>query len=148
MPTLNMPPKKKKSTFHDNSVMREVRRKAYNNTTWRKTRDAYLHEHPICEECLKHGRIYGGGGDRGTIQVHHKKSPFINGGVEWDLMLDSDNLQTLCAQCHGELHSNKVVPNPSELIDILDELLLKDWEPDEEDKKIMKILENKMKDEN
>lgn len=33
MPTLNMPPKKKKSTFHDNSVMREVRRKAYNNTT-------------------------------------------------------------------------------------------------------------------
>ena len=121
MPTLNLP-KRKKSTFHSKTDKREQRQKAYNNTKWRKTRDAYLHEHPICEECLKQGRIYAGGGDRGEIHVHHIITPFQGDKVNMELLLDDNNLMTLCAQCHGEKHSNKKV-SPITIIEALDELL-------------------------
>ena len=131
MPTLNLP-QKKKSTYHSNTDMRELRRKAYNNTAWRKTRNTYLHEHPLCEECLKQGRIYAGGGDRGTIQVHHIKTPFTKGQVNMDLLLDSNNLQTLCAQCHGEIHNKKEICAAS-VIEMLDDLLNMDKSTEEID---------------
>lgn len=121
MPVINLP-KKKKSTFHSDTDKRELRKKAYNNTKWRKTRDAYLHEHPLCEECLKQGRIYGGGGDRGDIHVHHKVSPFKGNKIDMELLLDSNNLMTLCSKCHGEIHSKKEM-SASEMLEMLEQIL-------------------------
>lgn len=121
MPIINLP-KKKKSTFHSQTDKRELRKKAYNNTKWRKTRDAYIHEHPLCEECLKQGRIYGGGGDRGDIHVHHKVSPFKGNKIDMELLLDSNNLMTLCSKCHGEIHSKKEM-SASEMLEMLEQIL-------------------------
>lgn len=55
MPTINKIERKPKPSERKDTDMRELRRKAYNNTQWRKMRDTYMHEHPICEECLKKG---------------------------------------------------------------------------------------------
>ena len=122
MPVINLP-KKKKSTFHSQKDKRELRQKAYNNTKWRKTRDAYLHEHPLCEECLKQGRIYAGGGDRGDIHVHHIITPFQGDKVNMELLLDDKNLMTLCSKCHGEKHGKKIDVSPREMLEMLEQIL-------------------------
>lgn len=121
MPTINLPQKKQKSTAHKDTDNRLVRKKAYADTRWQKTRDMYIHQHPLCEECLKHNRIYAGGGDRGAIHVHHIKSPFFNGKVDWDKMLDDKNLETVCAKCHAEIHGKE--KTNSEIIEMLDWIL-------------------------
>lgn len=138
MPVINLP-KKKKSTFHSDTDKRELRKKAYNNTKWRKTRDVYLHEHPLCEECLKQGRIYGGGGDRGDIHVHHIITPFQGDKVNMELLLDSNNLMTLCSKCHGEIHGHKEKISPITIIEALDELLY--GKPTKETLMIKKLIE-------
>ena len=54
MPTLNLQKKTKKeiNQRNENTASREMRRKAYNNPEWRKLRDIYIKEHPLCEDCL------------------------------------------------------------------------------------------------
>ena len=52
MATINKLPKKEKAQRTDNTPMRELRRTAYNSTTWRRLREVYMHQHPLCEECL------------------------------------------------------------------------------------------------
>lgn len=101
MPYLNKPPKKEKNTNHNNTDMRELRRKAYNNSSWRKTRDTYMKEHPICEECLKYGKVTP------AEDIHHIKSPFKNGEINYTLLLDYTNLMALCKTCHAEIHNRQ-----------------------------------------
>lgn len=133
MPTINRTPRKPKSTFHNDTVRREIRKKAYNDSRWRKVRQTYLQAHPLCEECLREGKVYAGTLDD-PLQVHHKKSPFQNEAVNYDLLLDDNNLETICSRHHALKHQEEHgYKDPQKIIAILDELLLKDDWGDDED---------------
>lgn len=58
---------------------------------WRKVRAGYVQLHPLCEECLKHGRLVP------VDEVHHIL-PLANGGTN-----DFDNLMSLCKSCHSAI---------------------------------------------
>ena len=117
MPTINKIQKKKPSSERKETDMRKLRAEAYNNTTWRKMRDTYMHEHPICEECLKKGKITP------AEDIHHKRSPFSKGEVNYALLLDYDNLMAVCKECHGNIHAEQQGHiNPEEVIKQLDAL--------------------------
>lgn len=53
--------------------------------------------------------------------VHHKISPFKGGEINWSLLMDVNNLESLCKKCHGEEHAEENGHrNPQEIIDALD----------------------------
>ncbi len=69
---------------------RESTDKFYNTQRWKKLRAFFRKRHPLCEECLKEGRL------NPSIIVDHIK-PIKEGGspLAWD------NLQALCWSCHS-----------------------------------------------
>ena len=107
----------KRRTHHEDTPMRDLRQQAYQNTQWRKTREQYLRLNPLCEECLKKGKVTA------ASSVHHKESPFKTGEINYTLLLDFDNLEAICHECHGELHSKGHVDNPEENYNYLKSLL-------------------------
>lgn len=132
-PWINRPQRKPKSTKHNDTPERELRAKAYNTTAWRKVRQTYIQTHPLCEECLKEGKVYAGTMDD-PLQVHHIKSAFANGTINYDLLLDDNNLETICSRHHALKHQEeKGYQDPEKIIAILDELLLDD-NGDDDDK--------------
>lgn len=63
-------------------------------------RNWYIRRHPLCEVCLANGRTTS------AQQVHHKRE-FLSGLTEqqrWDLLLNEDNLMSVCKQCHMDIH--------------------------------------------
>lgn len=60
---------------------------------WKRIRDSYATEHPLCERCLKEGRYVK------MEEVHHKK-PLSLGGTH-----DRSNLESLCKVCHSKEHA-------------------------------------------
>lgn len=129
MPTINKLPRKPKSTYHNDTDNRELRKKAYNDSRWRKVRQTYIQNHPLCEECLKEGKVYAGTLED-PLQVHHKRSPFANGTINYELLLDDRNLETICSHHHGLEHTSS--NSPEKIIAILDELLIEDnWDDDD-----------------
>lgn len=133
MATINKPPRKPKSTFHNDNPSRELRKKAYNDTRWKKVRHTFLLSHPLCEDCLKEGKVYAGTLED-PLQVHHKKSPFATGTINYELLLDDKNLETICSRHHALRHQEeKGYQDPQKIIAILDELLLNDDWGDDED---------------
>lgn len=58
---------------------------------WQKIRNAYIHSHPLCEQCLKEGRMTP------AEEVHHKL-PLSHGGTH-----DFSNLMSLCKSCHSRI---------------------------------------------
>ena len=115
MPTIAKTEKKPKSTFHEKTPMRELRQKAYNSTAWRKLRIYHLKMEPLCQECLRKGIV------KAAEHVHHKRSPFINGEINWTLLLEDSNLESICAECHGKEHGRE--EKPEETIARLEALL-------------------------
>lgn len=117
MPTLNIKPKETKPQHH-NSDARKLRMEAYNNTSWKKLRDTYIKQNPLCELCLIDGKVTP------ATDVHHKQSPFKNGAINYQLLNDIENLQSLCKECHGKVHANQQghLTN-SQIIEMLDNLL-------------------------
>lgn len=71
-----------------------VGREVY-DSNWVKVRDAYLREHPLCEDCEAIGVV------RQADMVHHK-IPVANGGA----MYDEENLRSLCVTCHGKYQND------------------------------------------
>ena len=61
---------------------------------WRKLRQRYVANHPLCEQCLKDGRYVP------VDEVHHIKS-VDEGGTHED-----DNLISLCQSCHTKTRSS------------------------------------------
>lgn len=59
---------------------------------WKRIRDRYAAEHPLCEKCLEEGRV--------TLmeEVHHIL-PVSRGGTH-----DRTNLMSLCRSCHNKIH--------------------------------------------
>ena len=100
MPTIN-----KKPVLLNKSTKKQDRAKLYGTTQWKNLRKIYLQSHPLCEECLKNDIVTGE-----HLQVHHKLSPFdpnISEMEQWQRLLDWNNLQTLCRECHGKLHADE-----------------------------------------
>lgn len=56
--------------------------------SWKRIRDRYIKQHPICEMCL----------EAVATEVHHK-TPISKGGKHTD-----GNLLALCHDCHTEIH--------------------------------------------
>jgi 5-methylcytosine-specific restriction enzyme A len=54
---------------------------------WQRVRDAYVREHPVCEECR----------DAPTREVHH----VVPVRVDPSRRLDATNLRALCKGCHS-----------------------------------------------
>ena len=119
MPTLNLQKKTKKETNqrNENTASREIRRKAYNNTEWRKLRDTYIKEHPLCEDCLNEGKVVP------AEDIHHIRSPFQNGECNKALLLDYNNLMALCKQCHNKRHNPNQAPKIQDVLRQLADLL-------------------------
>lgn len=107
MPTLNLKKKTKKeiNQRNENTPNRELRHKYYNTTEWKKLREAYLKQHPVCEECLNKGKVTP------AEDIHHRISPFKNGECNKALLLDYNNLMSLCKKCHNMIHSKQNNPN-------------------------------------
>lgn len=118
MPQINKLEKKKKTFERKDTDMRKLRQQAYQNTAWRKLRDTYMHNHPICEECLNKGKVTP------ATDIHHMISPFQHGEVNYTLLLDYDNLMALCKECHATLHNNQNgVKTQKQILEELDTLL-------------------------
>ena len=59
---------------------------------WKRIRDRYVAEHPLCEMCLMDGRYT-------PVQEVHHIVPLSRGGTH-----DSSNLMSLCRSCHNKVH--------------------------------------------
>lgn len=59
---------------------------------WKRIRDRYVQSHPLCEQCLKEGRV------KPVEEVHHIL-PLSKGGTH-----RMNNLMSLCQSCHTKMH--------------------------------------------
>lgn len=59
---------------------------------WKRIRDSYAASHPLCEQCLKEGRLTP------VEEVHHIR-PVSKGGTH-----ERSNLMSLCQSCHNKIH--------------------------------------------
>lgn len=62
---------------------------------WKRIRDRYVSQHPLCEMCLGNDRMTP------TEEVHHKL-PLAEGGTH-----DQSNLIALCQSCHSRIHAER-----------------------------------------
>lgn len=90
-------PQKKKQT---DSAKQQKRRKIYNSKIWQDMRQSYLQNHPLCEVCEMEGKI------KLAEHCHHLDS-FVNyDGMEMmNKAYDSNNLCSVCADCHNRIHN-------------------------------------------
>ena len=73
----------------------------YGSRGWKMIRAKYFAEHPLCEDCLEKGIITP------ATDVHHVV-PFstgVNKNEQIKLLLDDNNLRSLCKKCHMKHHS-------------------------------------------
>lgn len=78
----------------------DVSGKYYNTKQWKNLRNYYIRRNPLCEICLSKGIV------KPANEVHHR-TPYLRGKTDeerWQLLLDEDNLQSLCYECHDEVH--------------------------------------------
>lgn len=95
MPEIKKP--KKRSTYKKHSE----NNKAY-NSSWNKLRNSYIMSHPLCEMCLVEGIT------KEAEEVHHKIpiSTTDDPLEKMELLLDSNNLMSLCKAHHHKIHNN------------------------------------------
>lgn len=101
MPTLNKPKKKRIYVKNErNSGISNI----YNSKQWKDLRNLYLLEHPLCEKCLKLGKVSA------TEEIHHirKISSGRNEAEMKEIAYDYVNLMALCKECHHKIHNNKI----------------------------------------
>lgn len=77
---------------------RPEQKKFYSSKKWKRCRDTYLSEHPICERCSKKGIIVA------AEHVHHKRELTVNNYKNPMIALNPDNLEALCFDCHQLEH--------------------------------------------
>ena len=95
MPTIQKAKKHKPIPYKRDNTFAQY----YNSNKWITLRNCYVHEHPLCENCLRQGII------RPSEEVHHKQFLSTRRGDAWDLLLDEDNLIALCKECHHAFHN-------------------------------------------
>src|SRR5579864_1183035 len=77
--------------LYERGEQRQADGRFYASTPWRKLRAWFLVRNPLCADCLKAGRVTS------AAHIHHVKER----KERPDLALDPDNLEALCASCHG-----------------------------------------------
>lgn len=78
----------------------DISQKIYNSKTWKQLRNSYFAENPLCQRCLEKGIV------KPADDIHHIK-PFLSGKTyeeKLQLAYDYNNLQSLCKQCHSDIH--------------------------------------------
>lgn len=63
--------------------------------SWKRIRDRYIKEHPLCEMCFAEGKAVE------ATEVHHKLH-LAEGGTN-----EAANLQALCKSCHNKVHARR-----------------------------------------
>lgn len=63
---------------------------------WKRIRDRYAAQHPLCEMCEAEGKLTP------MEEVHHKL-PVSKGGTH-----ARDNLMSLCRSCHTKIHHREI----------------------------------------
>ena len=96
MPTIVLGKKKKRIWEYNDNKKRL--HKWYNNSHWRRLRHCKIVTDPLCEECLKQGRIT-------SAEEAHHIIPINSLDPDVGLIYDWDNLISLCIPCHKEAHS-------------------------------------------
>ncbi|AUS97361.1 HNH endonuclease [Clostridium thermosuccinogenes] len=81
----------KQADSYYNKYERDPQTRKRYGRTWKRIRDRYISEHPLCQECQKYGRLTP------AEEVHHI-IPLSKGGTNAD-----SNLMSLCKQCHSSI---------------------------------------------
>ena len=81
--------------------MRSIDESFYKASRWRRCRDAYIKAHPLCEECLKSGKV------EPSRYVHHIRHMNAQTVKDASLAYGEKNLQALCFDCHEQIHGRK-----------------------------------------
>lgn len=71
----------------------------YNSKRWRELRAYKFATNPLCEECLKKGKIVQ------AVDIHHIHP--IDTAYGWEHRYDIDNLESLCIECHNGKHESR-----------------------------------------
>lgn len=81
----------------------ERKKKLYNTQAWKNLSMIYKQEHPLCECCKIDGKTSS------VEEVHHliKFDDQEKEEVRSMLLLDKDNLISLCKDCHQKYHKNQ-----------------------------------------
>lgn len=77
------------------------RQALYQSKQWKELRLYMVQKYPLCQDCLKEGRITA------TEEIHHQLSPFQKGITEeekYRRAFDEKNLVALCRECHIKRH--------------------------------------------
>lgn len=83
---------------------RPEQKRFYASKAWRRCREVYLSEHPLCERCLAVGIVSS------AEHVHHKIELQQENYKDPEIALNPDNLEALCFKCHQlETHGIKEV---------------------------------------
>ena len=103
MPTLPRLKDQRKTRYRYRQIRYEQDdyRSLYGTTQWSNIRNRYRREHPICECCEYAGYI------EAMSDVHHI-IPFSTGynrDEQYMLMIDEDNIVSVCRQCHNDIHN-------------------------------------------
>lgn len=104
MPFIELPKKRTNKDrgyrLHGNAAMVA---ELYNTDLWRRTRRAFLMEHPLCQRCEEQGIITV------ATEVHHDYE-LVNATNKqhmYDLLIDPNNLVALCHKCHQDIHAKR-----------------------------------------
>lgn len=80
---------RRETRSHYNRYQRDPESSKRYGRAWRRIRLRKLHAQPLCEQCIRGGRVTS------ADQVHHIL-PLSDGGTN-----DMGNLMSLCASCHS-----------------------------------------------
>lgn len=97
MPTIYKPKRKPPKKSGDDYKLRQG---IYQTERWKRLRLAKLSESPLCERCMRDGKITP------AVDVHHLTS-FTTAADEIErkrLAYDYNNLMSLCKECHHYVH--------------------------------------------
>jgi len=89
---LYCPEHKKKAVVSYNKYERDPEINKTYGRSWKRIRDRYIKQHPLCEMCQKEGRLTP------VDEVHHIV-PVSQGGKSVE-----SNLMSLCHSCHTKIH--------------------------------------------
>jgi len=81
-----------KVAYDYNKYVRDKDHNKHYGREWRRIRDRYASLHPVCENCLKEGKITP------MEEVHHILPINRGGDHSWN------NLMSLCHSCHEKIH--------------------------------------------
>jgi 5-methylcytosine-specific restriction protein A len=83
---------KKAADYEYNHYRRDPETKKRYGRAWKRIRDRHIREHPLCDGCLKEGRLT-------PVQKVHRILPVSKGGTH-----AKDNLMSPCQSCHTKVH--------------------------------------------